>query len=181
MYLPFYHFETERTLFSDNTFGMIGRALTFAVYFESTFKRISELMSIKSTFRSCKFGLENDNEFKCFLERLESKSLYQHIKKIGLYFEFDEDITSLMIKAKNARNFIAHELTLGIGINDIIETDKSREYVSESLREKITEIAKANIILTFLICLATNEDLPSLDYLKKYINMILKWVLEVDD
>lgn len=84
-----------------------------------------------------------------------------------------------MINAKNARNFIVHELTLGF--EKIAEKDKDREYVLESLKEKITKIAKANVMLIILICFETHEDAPTSDYMKKYTNMILTWVLNVED
>ena len=70
MSLPFYHFETERTYFSDDTFGAIGRALTFATDFEANCKSLSMLMDIKSR----KLSLENENDFKSFLEKLGRKT-----------------------------------------------------------------------------------------------------------
>lgn len=179
MYLPFSYFETERTVFSDNSFGIIGRALTFATYFESICRGLSTLIDLKSKHKSGKFSLENDEELQIFLHKLERYILYQHIEKISQYYEFDKDIKSLIHKAKNARNFIVHELTLGI--EEIIHTDESRHFIIESLKEKITDIAKANILLIIMICLETHEEIPTPDYLKKYPNMISTWVLDVDD
>ena len=174
MSLPFYHFEIERTYFSDDTFGVIGRALTFATDFEANCKSLSMLIDIKSR----KFSLENENDFKSFLEKLGRKSLFQHIKTIKQYYKND-DINSLIMNGKDARNFIVHELTLGI--KESVEKDEGRKYIFELLKEKIAEIAKANIIIILLISLKTNDIIPTPDYIKKYINMILTWVLEVED
>lgn len=177
MSLPFYHFEIERTYFSDDTFGVIGRALTFATDFEANCKSLSMLIDIKLNIKSRKFSLENENYFKSFLEKLGRKSLFQHIKTIEQYLKIG-DINSLIINGKNARNFIVHELTLGI--KESVEKDEGRKYIFESLKEKIAEIAKANIIIILLISLKTNDVIPTPDYIKKYINMILTWVLEVE-
>jgi hypothetical protein len=174
MSLPFYHFEIERTYFSDDTFGAIGRALTFATDFEANCKSLSMLMNIKSR----KFSLENENDFKSFLEKLERKTLFKHIETIEQYFKIG-DINSLIMNGKNARNFIAHELTLGI--KESVEKDEGRKYIFESLKEKIAEIAKANIIIILLMSLETNDIIPTSDYIKKYISMILTWVLEVEE
>ena len=43
MPVPFYDFENERTIFSDNTFGMIGRALTFATSFENNCRGLNTI------------------------------------------------------------------------------------------------------------------------------------------
>jgi hypothetical protein len=178
---PFYHFETERTLFSDDTYSMIGRALTFATYFESICKMFSGLIDVKLNYRHPKFSLENDQQFKKFLKYFERKRLCDHIKKISTYYNFceTENIISTLNKAKAARNFIAHELTLGI--ENIIEKDEGRKYIIEALTEYISKIAKANLILIILICFETHEEIPTTEYVKKYNDMILEWVLEIEE
>jgi hypothetical protein len=175
---PFWYFRTDRTVFSDDTYGMIGRALTFATRFESNCRALSILLGLKSKVMKGEFSLSDQEHVAVFVKGLHKKILYEHMKSIKEHLNLDEDVYKLIYNAKDARNYLVHELTLGIEYN--IETDQGRENVVNNLKETIIKIARADIFIICLMAAITNEELPCIS-VGSYINMVLKWVLEVEE
>ncbi|MCK4235453.1 hypothetical protein KAX75_13580 [candidate division WOR-3 bacterium] len=179
MSIPFWVIERERTQFSDNTFSMVGRALTVATEFESNIRNLSSILSLKLQVRSNEFILNDKEYLNKFISKIQKKPLGIQVEKINKKLDFPFDLFKLIYEAKETRNDIVHELTLGIEHN--IETDEGRKFIVETLTEKISKIAKANIIIIYIICLETNKEKPTVQYINSYGEMILNWVLHVGE
>lgn len=175
---PFWVIERERTQFSDNSYGMIGRALSFATEFESNIRGLSSILGLKLKARSNEFILNDKESINKFILQIKKKPLGIQIEKITKQLDFPFDLYKLIYDAKESRNDIAHELTLGIEHN--IENDEGRNFIVETLTEKISQIAKANLIIIYSICLLTKDQKPSYQYINSYVDLILQWVLEVE-
>jgi hypothetical protein len=170
-YIPLHTFDYnfERTEFSDENYSLVGRALTYATKFEKEVKVLESMFYLKSNN-----GILNDEKaLKEFIKRIEKFTLNQSIKELG----FESDIENILMKAKNARNFIAHELT--IDLIDSADTSEEREYLLETLKNKITEIAEAEKIILLIQTISNKEELPDVSFFKEYSKKITDWVIDV--
>ncbi len=175
---PFWYFPFKRTVFSDDTYGMIGRALTFATRFESDCRALSVLLGLRSKVNKGEFSLSDQKHVERFVTGLHKKMLHEHIENIKKVLNLDEDIYKLVYDAKDARNHLVHELTLGIEYN--IETEQGRENIVNDLRETVTKIARADLLVILLIAVKTEGVFSGIGA-DSYFNNVLKWVLEVED
>ena len=123
--------------------------------------------------------LNDEEALEKFTSEIHSNPLFKHVEKISKSFNLDKDTHSLIYDAKEARNYIAHELTQGI--QSTIETDDGREIVVSDLENTITKIAKANIVIVTLMAIITNDLISPPSYINSYVDMVLNWVLEVED
>jgi hypothetical protein len=176
--LPFIDCDRERTEFSDKFYGAFGRALYVAQHFESNCRALATLLDLKKTIASGALGSPDDPEFVKLVSGLWDRSLGSNIKVLETY-GFPQDICSLLNKARQARNAIAHDITLGI--EHKIEEDLGRNEILRDVEVEVKQIAEGDMITGFLIQYLTHEPYPLSDYLRDYPNKIVKWVCETFD
>ena len=172
--LPFIDYESQsRTQFSDECYRALGRALYVAQHFEANCKSLVTLLDIKSSVDSY-----DDPEFTKLIEKLWNRSLGNNIGTLKMY-GIPEDVYSVLNKAKEGRNHIAHEVTLGV--EHKIEQDLGRKEILHEIAGAIRDIAEGDKIIGLLIQSATNEPRPSSSYLHDYANKIVGWVCGTSD
>ena len=182
------HEFNERTIFSDECYGVIGRALTFATRFESNCKVLAILFKLKTDWR-----LDRD---KCTEELSERvNKLYE--KPLGMYvgiirqvyeknmnnskeagiIELQKFFTKKLQSANKARIELVHELTRSI--EDEVDDDDGRANIIKRVETLIREIAEADLIVFSVIRVITKEP-PYLGG-NRYCEEAVKWVCEIED
>ena len=167
-----FDFDFETTEFSNDNYLMIGKVLTFATRFEGECKALSILLGIKQNFGTDNFDLD------AFVQKLHDKRLFWHISHIlKLPLRKLQQTRLLLEKARESRNFIAHELTLGF--ERIAETDEGRNILQNEIREHVGIIAEAEKSILLLSAILTHEEVPNANYLRNYQKNVIHWVMEV--
>lgn len=176
----------ELTNFSNNNFSIIGRALALATNFEKTFK--TYLFALVIRYRTYfkkeikEFNkINNSNNDEVFKQIFKKISFDRSIKIVtniaAKGFPEVKKIKKELLKAKDARNFIAHELC--VGYYDSIETDEFRNFLLNELKDKITLITRCTMGLEVLINVYNKEELNiNVDNCTK---KLVDWAIDVFD
>jgi len=181
-------FLTERTEFSDEIYGVIGRALAFATSFEMNCKAVEGVMGIKELRGSG----QSEQAMEDFCGELEKKVLKRRIDSItnrltkkpdsgaqrggdapNLVEEFVTWLSHKLEAARDARNEIAHDVTKGI--EHCAEDAEQRAYIIERVGALVRTIAEADFFVYNLCQGLTNEPTYKGDYCEDAV----KWVCEV--
>lgn len=171
------HFDCpESTEFSDNCFSIIGKAIFYATFFESNFVSFTKIEELKI---NC---LTSDKpDFEIIFEKINKRTLNVHIDhfiklhKIEYIKEILENLKEILHDARKSRNFIAHDICKGIEY--IIETDEGQNKIIQQIKEEIYKIAKADVIICYLIQIFNKEIIPDSSIIETYPNNVLNWVL----
>ncbi len=166
--------DFERTKYSDTIFSIVGRALTIASRFESLCKSYAALIGIKES----PDVLGDEEALRKMVDNARKSTLYSSIKSIvGEECDFE----SQLHEARNARNEIAHEISLGLDrCIDLLPTKDSEGLVHRIL-ELVEKIAKADCLISLAITLETRDYLPNSRFIKNYPKMIRDWIVDKED
>jgi len=183
-------FETNgRTEFSDELYAVIGRALTFATHYDINCKALANTIDIRQNV-----DLMHDQEkFHDMLEKWSKRQLKGGIDKVtstiktslkndgianDIIEAFEETIFQPLEEGRIARNFIAHELALGMAGNS--ENEDFRKRTIDMVKNNISIIAKADFFVAGFIENHINKRgiTPSME---SYIERIVDWVCKTYD
>lgn len=164
----------ERTQFSDEAYGVLGRALSFATEFEGNCRALSLLIGL-SHQPDIMRDRASIGEFCQFMRR---RTLSVHLKAVAKAFGIPEDIECILDRARCSRNYIAHEA--GIGASRNFENRKDQKQSIREVGDNIKKIAEANAWIVALSQAVTNEPLPTLSFLKEYPSQVAEWVCEIE-
>lgn len=164
----------ERTQFSDEGYGVLGRALAFGTQFERNLRGLASMVGIKSAPEILK-DQNSINEFFMFIDK---RQLLTHIKTISETLNIPEDVATILDRARIARNFLAHEA--GAGLEIVLDHDDSREFFIDSIKNNVKDIAVANLVVLVLLNKMTNEPIPTPKSLNSYADKVTNWVCEVE-
>ena len=172
--LPFIGYNSQsRTEFSDECYGALGRALYVAQHFEANCKSLATLLGIKGKVDSL-----DDPEFTKLVKKLWDRSLGNNLDVLRTY-GLSKNAYSLLNKAREARNSIVHEATLGA--EHKIEQDVGRKEILNEIARAVRDITEGDKTIGFLIQYVTNEPYPSSSYLHGYADKVVEWVCETFD
>jgi len=163
----------ERTEFSDECYGALGRALHVAQNFEANCKSVALLLGIKTAVVKGELRALDDPQFGDFVDSLRRKSLGRHIAKLrqcGISDEFYQTLDS----ARKARNTIAHEIALGI--EHRVEDREGKRKMLADLGALVRPMAEGDKLIGCLGQLLTNEPVPTAQYLARYPDEVVEWV-----
>ena len=163
----------ERTEFSDECYGALGRALYVAQQFEAKCRALTTLLDVKIGRATREVGSLDDPEFQDFVNDLWKRKLATNITQLKKY-GLPGEISSIFDRARRARNSIAHDITLGIGHK--IEKDKGRREILTEIEQCVRDIANADEVIALLIHTVTHEPIPMPGYLEKYEDEVARWV-----
>lgn len=180
------YYTPELTEYSIINFSIIGKALCVATYFDKICKNFLLALVIKyPQYFKEKFkefnniNLNSDELFsqimniadKINLDRcikVLSKINTENDKFIGFFGRFD--------KAREARNFIAHDLCLGYPEN--INKANFRAELAREIKENTSEIVNCLVLMEDLILSFNKEGmLPGIDK-SSLVENIVSWVLD---
>ena len=168
--------EFERTEFSDETYSVIGRALTYAQKFEGDCKALRLLLEeVSGSMRSADL-FEDEESFKEFVVRLHDQTLYAQVRAISKRLQLPGDIEGILQAARSRRNAIAHEICLGI--QGDIESDGGQQRVVQDIAAATRRIAEAHVVVLVGICELTDKSLPTKKYLDAYRDRVVQWVCD---
>ena len=198
---------TERTCFSDECYGGIGRSLAFATSFEcncwslEALIKMSGALDFQDETSMKRFCRELDKKFlgrrmeditKTFKNKAEivaecekvalkdEKFGYDTIKGKDLSDIMEYSVTKLGEKfedARKARNIIAHDLTKGI--EHRADVDERRQDLIKDVEELVRRIAKADVVVYNILRILTQE--PTFKDADKYCEAAVRWVCEIED
>jgi hypothetical protein len=170
--------DFERTEFSDATYGVVGRALTYAQRFEADCKALRLL--VEATTGKLHRELFGDEEsWKEFIDRLHGQPLYGQIRNISQRLQLPGDIDGILQAARDARNAIAHEVCLGIQHD--IETDVGRDRLVGEISRAVRHIVEGHLLILIGMAVLTNEQLPAKHYINSYCDKVVEWVSSTED
>ena len=166
--------DFERTEYSDTIYSIVDRALTIASRFESLCKSYAALIGIKES----PDVLGDEDALKKMVETVRKGILYSSIKSIvGEECDFEKQLH----EARNARNEIADEVSLGLDrCIDLLPTKDSESLVRRIL-ELVEKIAKAGCLISLAVTLKTNDHFPNSEFIKNYPKMIKDWIVDEED
>lgn len=181
-------FLTTRTLFSDQCYEVIGRALAYATSFECNCKSLGVIIKMKQ-----EFDLNNDESVSklCHQARLPlgfwTKALGKVFREAAKPAIERNDVTAgqltfepLIAKikdAREARNEIAHDLTKGI--EHRAEDEKEKGHVMKEVEILVRKIAEADVHV-YNLCQTITKEPPYQDA-NDYCERAVKWVCEIED
>jgi len=165
----------ERTEFTDDGYGVLGRALTVATEYEGNCRALAALLGLKSHPRL----LDYEEIFHEFCNSVWRKFLKDNIKTILDMLNIpEEEVISKLHIGREARNYVAHDAA--VGSRRILEIDSERKLLIEDLSKKVRELAKANLIVNMISKLVAHEQIPTANYLRTYPDKVVEWVCEVE-
>ncbi len=168
----------ERTQFSDEAYGSLGRALSFAAEYESNCRALAVILGLKMADKEAN-RLLSDDERGQLVDLLWKRRLSDHIKDvIGKHKTLPDDMRDFLTKARLSRNTIVHDLSNEL--RGVFETGEGRSQLLKQLGKQTAILAKANFLIGFLLAIATNEPPPRIEYLNKYVQHAVLWVTEVE-
>jgi hypothetical protein len=177
-----FEFEETRSLFSDEAYAAVGRALTFATRFEANCRALAAMDGFVQIIRNRPIGPASE-DFDEALARFaaeywEVRRLRHHAQSITLRYKLPPDLRRVIQAGRKARNIVAHEMTLGIPIE--VETDLGRRGILGRLRELTRALAEADRIVVLLIHVENDDPLPSIDRYDTYVTRAEVWVCEIE-
>ena len=152
----------------------LGKLLYMAQDYEANCRALMTLIEVKRYTR-CKAIDFDSSEFHDKVNTLWTRSLGHNIN----FFEqlgIPEDASTLLRRAKNARNTLAHELALGL--DHKLQHDELLGVLFLDVRQCASDIAEANRFIFCLIQIVTNESIPPALLDRQYIATITDWVLK---
>jgi hypothetical protein len=159
----------DRAQFTDELFSQLGRAIIISTNFENKCKMLSTFINFK---RSNLF--DNEDNFKNFTEKLLKSTLNQSIKNVQTVLDIKvNDLNA----GRLARNEIVHDFPKYLDEKMNRSDNSDIVLIKNELLELVQKIAKADLIISFLLNVCNKEQLPNNQFLKNYENSISQWVI----
>lgn len=183
----------ELTEFSNNNFSIIGRFLYIATNYEKTFRAYFTILVCKylSSFKKIvpelsMIDLKTDSSeslSKKYNEVYEKCSKFSFNEVIQIFFDkiiskviSDSYLKEKFIKAKNVRNYIAHELC-NLELEEI-EKDSFRDFLKNKMLEDVKVIIECTLIMENVINDFNKE--PTFINFEEQVEKICKWAIDVE-
>jgi hypothetical protein len=173
----------ELTNYGYDNFSIIGRALALATNFEKTFKIY--LLALSTKYKTIFLKqitefkkIKNHNDLSEFTNVVNKISFDKAIKIVTTLLPDTPEVNQIqeqLLKAKNARNYIAHDLCIGYYNN--IEKADYREILLEEIKEKLMLIIQCTLGLEIAISIFNQE--PIYIGIEKRSKEILEWATEI--
>jgi hypothetical protein len=157
----------DRDEFSDLGYAIIGRAISVCTQFEQDVNVLRTYIEFKKD--PVRLSI-NEINIADVSEKIWKMNLGQKIKSSMV----PEEMEAVLTKAKNARNFLVHELT--IGIQNDIHTEKGRRFLVETMEEKVRDLINGWYYVLAVHTLANKQSgIPPAD---QFVKSTLNWILE---
>lgn len=181
MHIPSTYFDFKRTGYRDEYFSAIGRALVVATRFEANCRSIAALVELKypKAGPGARQALLTEDGLKWLSERLEVWQLNNYIQKAVARLQMGADVETRLQAARTARNTLVHDFAIGFN-EGITESDDDDEMLF-SLKELVKVIALGDLLVCLYIDSDTNEHLPNQQYVDTYVELVTRWVCEINE
>ncbi|HML76614.1 MAG TPA: hypothetical protein PKB02_19135 [Anaerohalosphaeraceae bacterium] len=155
-------------------FSVLGRALFTAQHFETNCRALAGFLNMRVEIITKGSDVLNAPEFHNRINSLWRKTLGGQITAIQKIIQFPNDISQIIDEARNARNEVAHGITVGIGDN----LDSELNVRIDEIRRQVKKIATADKYVAALLHIFNRDQLPNGNYFREYERKIDKWVCE---
>ena len=164
----------ERTEFSDDIYSIFGRALTVATRFDASVKSLARrpLMPVVAIARQVLSVEEQDKVFEKVISKYNN--LNRAIDSLG----FKGDVKDVLTKARESRNELMHEGTLGActGFHFMNEQDLSRHL--KHIESLVLKIIKGDVLVSTIISVQNKEPISGYPFSSEYETKYLNWVMQ---
>lgn len=164
----------ERTEFSDEIFSIFGRALAIATRFDSITKSLARLPLFKQAVVAK--TILSEDEFHSLVNDVSKR--YTNLNRAIGSLKLDSNIEDLLTKARESRNELIHESTLGV----IERVDNFGEEELDRFLSRISEITlniiRGDAIISTIISMQNNESISDYQFSKSYEDKLVNWVME---
>jgi len=164
----------RRTEFSDDMYSMIGRALTVANRFESSCRALALLLGIRKQNSADGFSVTQRGHLESLVGAISRHKLFQQIETLVGHFGLPRDAKQLFHSARDDRNFIAHDLTLGI--DRLAESEDYVKSMRADLAVRVERLAMVDLVVCLLMILETDATRPTTRFISDYAEKVKRWV-----
>jgi len=166
--------DFERTEFSDEIHAVIGRSLIVATRFDNLCKSLARFIDFKIC--SIASNLITESEFDEIISKIFKN--YNNLNRVIQNFPVDEQVKDMLHDAREARNLIAHSLTIGFeGTFDHKSKDEIEEMIGE-IKILVRRVIKGDVIISTYISNMNNESLLNNCFENSYEDQVINWVTE---
>ena len=164
----------HRSEFSDEIFAIFGRALTVATRFDASTKALARLPFIKVAIVE-KPAL-NDEEFNKLVQTINKK--YKNLNRAIFSLKLNEDIKGLLTQARESRNELIHEVTLGTTENyeNVYSIDLS--LFLDHVKDLVHDVIKGDALISTIISIQNKEPISDYQFTDKYESQYVDWVMK---
>jgi len=169
-----YFDDFERTEFSDEIHAVIGRSLIVATRFDNLCKSLARLIDFKIC--SVVSNLITEGEFHEIISKIFEKN--KNLNRVIQKFPVDKQAKDMLHDAREARNTIAHSLTIGFeGTFDHKSKDEIDEMIGE-IKELVRRVIKGDVIISTYISNMNKESILNNCFENSYEDQVIGWVTE---
>jgi hypothetical protein len=164
----------DRTEFSDQIFAIFGRALTVATCFDASTKTLARLPLFEISILA-KHTLDDD-AYEKMVKKVSNK--YKNLNQAIESFQCDEDIEKILHQARESRNELIHEATLG-ALNgfDHIGSLELFNFLNH-IETLVLKIIKGEALISTITTIHNKEPVTDYPFSKEYENKYVAWVME---
>lgn len=167
--------EFERTEFSDEIHGILGRVLILSTRYDSHCKALATIYNYK--YQVLFSSLLPDSERNEFYGKLSSdfRNLNRAIQSLPIYR--DNDISGILDKSRCSRNSLIHGATLGYeGLFDLVDKKKF-EGMLNNVEILLRDLIKGDVIISACLSIHNKEPISPSFFEKCYEDKIVNWVM----
>lgn len=163
----------ERTEWDDQHYAAIGRGLAIA----SRLEGLCQSIAMGTGIQANPDVLSSESNLTDFSTSMRRRPLARHMQAVCELIGKDVNLTNVLREAREARNEIAHELSLGF--EHWQQASDSYDLVASDLRRCASKLAAADLIVSLLATYLNGKSIPSAEYLRGYEGMIVNWICEL--
>ena len=168
--------EFERTEFTDEIHGILGRILILSTRYDSHCKTLARIFKYKDQILIS--TLLPDDDRKELYEKVSSdfRNLNRAIQSLPIYKT--GDISDILDNARLSRNDLIHTVSLGLeGLLDLTEKQQINDTLS-NIESLLRDLIRGDIIISACLSAYNREPILKNFFEKSYEDKVVKWVME---
>ena len=166
--------DFERTEFSDEIHAVIGRSLIVATRFDNLCKSLARLIDFKISLIAS--NLITKDEYDEIINKIFEK--HKNLNRVIQNFPIDEQIEDILHDAREARNTIAHSLTIGFEGTFDQKSKGEVEAIIDEIKELVRRVIKGDVIISTYISNMNKESILNNCFESSYEDQVIGWVTE---
>ena len=150
-----------------------GRALTLAQHFEANCKDVLMWWHVSKAAEDGK--VKSRADLKSFAEELVGLMLAKTIKRLADDHEISDVELDVLVRAKDARNYVAHECMAATSFAS--QFDRNPVGDDGRFRQEIRALAAGDNLISSWSYMFHEKEMPPMHYMSAYTEKICSWVL----
>ena len=118
----------------------------------------------------------SDDEYSQLIQTISKK--YSNLNRAIQSLKLNDDINDLLIYAREARNELIHESTLGFieGFDNLNQQEISQ--LLEHIKGLVLYIIKGEVLISTIISIQNNEPISHYQFSHEYESKYVNWIME---